>query len=293
MSEEVIVGGYRRVSIIQVGQNSEVWEVTQVGGGQKRFCLKLLLPDKSKDLLHRRSMRREARIALPLQHPRIIQTLKYGTDRRGPHIVMEYFVSQNLKLRKMRGQFEEIIKPHLRKILDQTAQAIAYLHDKRWVHRDVKPDNVLANAQGDVRLIDFALMVRPTGFLSRWLGRRKKTAGTRSYMSPEQIRGQALDHRADIYSFGVMVYELVADQLPFVGTTGAELLHRHLFDPVPKIDTRRGVSPQFEELIGKMLVKDSQRRLGSLHEFLSQMRRIKIFVDEKEPEPSMAGMMGS
>src|SRR5690606_33025097 len=117
-------------------------------------------------------------------------------------ILMEYFPSQNLKLRIMRGQYEEFIKPRLRNLLEQMILALDYVHSQGWVHRDVKPDNYLVSKGGDVRLIDFALAVRAATGLSRLFARKNtRIMGTRSYMSPEQIRGQPLDRRADIYSF--------------------------------------------------------------------------------------------
>ena len=204
--EEVILGGYKRIGILQTGQNSEVWEVVEVGG-KTRFAMKLLLKDRSDEQLQRAALRQEARIGLKLEHPNIIRFYKYAHDRKTPFIIMEHFRSTNLKLQIMRGEGSKL-RPRLRKILKQFCLGLGYLHGKGWVHRDIKPDNLLVNSSAEVRLIDFAISVRAASGLSRLFAGKTKAAGTRSYMSPEQIRGLPLDGRADIYSTGVMLCEL-------------------------------------------------------------------------------------
>src|SRR5690606_33252832 len=108
-----------------------------------------------------------------------------------PYILMELFPAQNLKMRILSGQSEEFIKPRLRNLVEQICQALSYMHSLKWVHRDVKPDNILVNGSGEVKLIDFALAVKETSGLAKLFARKSRTtAGTRSYMSPEQIVGR-------------------------------------------------------------------------------------------------------
>ena len=127
---------------------------------------------------------------------------------------MEYFPAGNLKVRIMRKELD-FLREKGQDILKQAATGLAFMNAKGWVHRDVKPDNILVASSGDVRIIDFALAQRiPTGLVQVLLA-QGKTQGTRSYMSPEQIRGQPLDGRADIYSFGAMCYEMVTGRPPF------------------------------------------------------------------------------
>lgn len=283
--DEVIIGGYKRVNIIQTGQNSEVWEVTD-GEARMRYTMKLLLPEKNDDREQRGMLRHEARVAMSLDHPKIIKFFKYSNDRRNPFILMEYFPSQNLKLRILRNQYESFIKPNLRVILEQTASAISFMHSKKWVHRDIKPDNILVSNGVQARLIDFALAVRVATGFSRLFARRGRTAGTRSYMSPEQVRGLPLDGRADIYSLGIMIYEIVAGRLPFVGRSGGELLSKHLHEAPPPIDPARNVTPEFTQLILKMLAKKATDRIPNLDEFNNRLRTIKMFKDETAATPA-------
>jgi serine/threonine protein kinase len=153
-----------------------------------------------------------------------------------------------------------------------------------WVHRDVKPDNILVNGAGEVRLIDFALAQRvqkPTLF-SKLFGRKAKAQGTRSYMSPEQIRGQPLDGRADVYSFGATAYELVTGRPPFRASSSQELLHKHIIEKplTPQLHNPE-VSDEFAALVLHMLAKKKEDRPKDFHEVLIALRGIKVF-KEKE-----------
>jgi serine/threonine protein kinase len=280
-NQDLIIGGYRRLSVMQTGQNSEVWKVAELGNSNRVVAMKLLLPERERDANQIRLLRHEYRIGKQLQHPKIIRIEKMGWDKHILFVIMEYFAAPNIKTRMQAKEFERFLKPHMRSILEQSAAALEYMHSKKWVHRDIKPENVLVDATGDVRLIDFALAVRSASALAKRFGRRGVTAGTRSYMSPEQIRGYPVDVRADIYSFGVMAYELVAGRLPFVGTTSSELLRKHIFEQPPPIDSSRKVTPEFEQILKRLLAKKEADRFQSMQEFLSRLKAVKIFTDEE------------
>ncbi len=196
---------------------------------------------------------------------------------------MEHFRSTNLKLQIMRGEGIKI-RPRLRKILKQFCQSLGYLHSKGWVHRDIKPDNLLVNASAEVRLIDFAISVRAATGLSRLFSGKTKAAGTRSYMSPEQIRGLPLDGRADIYSAGVMLYEIVTGKLPYIANSGSDLLKKHLSAEVPLIPKDAGVDLVFAQLVRRMMAKHPKDRPASIEEFEKELRSIKIFSDEERSD---------
>lgn len=292
MLEDMMLGGYRRVNVMQTGQNSEVWEVAEPGSG-KRFAMKLLLPERMDDPDQIRMLKHESAVGAELKHPKIIRFYGLKKDKKYKFILMEYFPSMNLKLRMLRkGHYEEFIRPNLRPILEQACQALEFMHSKRWVHRDVKPDNLLVNANVEVRLIDFGLAVRPSGFFAGFGSKNRRTAGTRSYMSPEQIRGKTIDTRADIYSLGVMLYEIVAGKLPYTASTAMELLQKHIHGTVPTIEKDRKVTPEFEQFLQKMLAKNPKDRPATMGDVISRLRGTKIFKDELQANANAAAGIG-
>src|SRR5262249_51975599 len=150
-------------------------------------------------------------------------------------------------------------------------------------HRDIKPDNLLVNSAGELRIIDFALATRieKPSFFGKLLRRKPVVQGTRSYMSPEQIKGEPLDSRADIYSFAASAYELTTQRPPFRGMSAQDLLQKQVVE--------KAVSPQmynpdltddFSNLILKMLAKKRENRPESFHEVLKVLNSIRVFKTE-------------
>ncbi len=170
-------------------------------------------------------------------------------------------------------------------ILKQAATGLAFMNAKGWVHRDVKPDNMLVNSAGELKLIDFAIAERiPTGFGQAGSAARSKPQGTRSYMSPEQIRGQALDGRADIYSFGATAFELVTGRPPFRGASSQDLLNKHIKEkPVSPAFYNPDVTKEFGDLVLRMLAKKKEDRPRDFHEVLMAMRTMKVFISRTRP----------
>jgi serine/threonine protein kinase len=276
---EEVLGGYKLLKHMVTGQTSQVWEVVEVAS-HRHFAMKLLLPEKARDAQHRRFLYHEASVGKQLAHPNIIKIITFVKDRHNPYFVMEYFPAGNLKLRIMRKEVD-FIREKAQDIFKQAATALAFMNAKGWVHRDVKPDNLLVNANAEVRLIDFALAERIPRGLAKWFRRRRKAQGTRSYMSPEQIRGLALDQRADIYSFGASAYEVVTGRPPFRASTSQELLHKHIAEkPTTPRTYNPNVSEDFADLVLRMLAKKKQDRPKDFHEVLIAMRSIRIFKGE-------------
>jgi serine/threonine protein kinase len=179
----------------------------------------------------------------------------------------------------MRKQ-NEFIKEKTHNILRQTATGLAYMNASGWVHRDVKPDNILVNSSGDVRLIDFALAqrIRKASFFARFFRRKAKAMGTRSYMSPEQIRGEPLDGRADIYSFGASSYEIVTGRPPFRASSSQELLTKHIIEKAASPQVYNpDVSDEFSALVLRMLAKKRDERPRDFHEVLMELRGMRVF----------------
>src|SRR6266705_1368150 len=157
MAEEVI-GGYRLLKCMMTGQSSQVWEVVEVAS-HRHFAMKLLLPEKAKERDQRKLLMHEAAVGKELSHPNVIRIAAIGDEKEHCYYVMEFFPAGSLKIRLNLKQFD-FINERCHSILKQAAIALAYITASGWVHRDIKPDNMLVNSAGELRIIDFALAQR-------------------------------------------------------------------------------------------------------------------------------------
>jgi serine/threonine-protein kinase len=270
------VDNYRLLNLMATGQTSQVWEVAEISSG-RHFALKMLLPEHVRSMEQRHFLFHEAEVGRQIIHPKIIRMLTVVKDRDHPYVIMEFFPSTNLKLRIMHK--EPYVRENFKTLVEQAARALMYMHEKGWVHRDIKPDNILANSSAEVRLIDFALakrMAKRRGGLFARKG-RAKAQGTRSYMSPEQIRGEGLDGRADIYSFGATMYEMLTGRPPFRASNPTDLLTKHLQDKPdsPQIHNP-DIGDELAKLILQMLAKKREERPKDFQEFLAKFLSLRL-----------------
>jgi len=231
-------------------------------------------------------LRQEYNVAGKIEHERIIRIFAYGGQGTNPYLAMEWSAAPNLKawVRKGVEKFQYLMP----QIIRQMAEGVSYLNSQGWVHRDIKPDNFLMGQSGWVKLIDFALAVRARKGIAKLLSPKSKIQGTRSYMAPEQIRGEAVDERADLYSLGCAIFELLSGKPPFTGASADELLRKHLGTPPPLVSTaNRNVTPEFSELLRQTMAKDPAKRLESVGEFLANFGTLRLF--KRPPEPPAEG----
>ncbi|MCX7702286.1 MAG: serine/threonine protein kinase [Gemmataceae bacterium] len=272
-----IIDGYRLRQHLQTGQTSQVYEVVEIQSN-RHFAMKMLLPETARDPMHRQMLLHEASVGKQLSHPNIIRIYKVNLSKTTPYFIMEFFPSGSLRARLLQKDML-FIHQNLQHILKQAATGLAFMNASGWVHRDVKPDNILVNASAEVRLIDFAIAYRIPRGIARWFHTRK-SAGTRSYMSPEQIRGEILDGRADIYSFGCTVYELATGRPPFRGKDVTELMTKQLTEkPVTPQSFNPNITDDFARFILHMLAKKREDRPKDFHEVLMALRNIRLFKD--------------
>lgn len=268
------LNGYRLRSLLQTGQTSQVFEVVELKSN-RHFAMKLLLPESAESPEHRRTLFNEAEVGVELRHANVIQIVKVSKAKDTPHFIMEFFPSGSLRLRLQAKDFA-FIKEHSRKIFKGAATGLAYMNATGYIHRDVKPDNILVNSLGDTKIIDFAITKKiPKGF-AKWFYKRGKPQGTPSFMSPEQIRDEILDARADIYSYGCTLFELTTGRPPFRGTSQNDLLSRHFSEkPAPPSAYNSDITDEFSAFVLKMLAKKKTDRPANFHEVLIELRKVR------------------
>ena len=285
MAEEIIEG-YRVVNTLATGQNSQVLEVVEVSS-HRHFAMKILLWEKREDKESRKLLEYEANVGKELTHPNVIKIHKPVALTKGdkvPFFVMEFFPAGSLKVRIQR-QMTDFLLLYGSKILKQAATALAYMNASGWIHRDIKPENLLVSSAGTVKVIDFALArrIESNSFLARLFRRRARyVAGTRTYMSPEQIRGEPLDGRSDIYNFGITAYEMGALRPPFRAASQRELLGKHLNEiPVSPQTFNPELTDDFSKLVLHMIRKKRTDRPQSFHEVLKVLNNIRLYKNEQ------------
>lgn len=270
------LGRYRLAKFIRSGNSTQIWEAIKEDGSG-RCVLKIL----NRQLWGNREeigfLKHEYEVAAKLNHPSIIRVYEFNTEGKIAYLALELFTDQNVK-QVLRDRGHVALLPQFRRIVEQAAGALEHLHGKGWVHCDVKPDNFLLNAAGDLKLIDFSIAQKISSGFSAFFRKRGPVQGTRSYMSPEQIRNEALDPRADVYSLGCVLYELLTGKQPFSGDSPNDLLNKHLKAPVPSVLVHNdNVTAEFAECIRLMMAKDRQRRPASMTEVLKQVRTVRLF----------------
>lgn len=256
----------------------------------RKFALKQLLEEDAVDAAERKAFEFEAKLGMELRHPNLIKVFEYVKDKQQPYFVMEYYPSwYNLRLAITKPEVYPIAKGKLHWIIEQTATALAFLHDKGWIHRDVKPENIIVNRSGEARVIDYGLAMKPFSGLKKLLGAKAPRQGTLSYLSPEQIRCESPSISADVYSFGVTCYELACGRQPFRANSPSELLRKHMHDiPSPPTVHNKNITREYSDLILNMLKKKPADRIADLHEFRSRFGRIRIYQDDPDPQADRA-----
>lgn len=286
--EGELIGGYRTLRHLHSGQDSQVFEVVESNSGMHR-AMKIMLPEAAKVAEKRQLLFHEAEVGLKLAHPNVVKIINVNKKADSPYFVMEFFPAGSLRPRLLSKdpKDKEFLKANAEKIFKHIATGLAYMNESGWVHRDVKPDNILANALGDAKLIDFAIAYKPPTGFAKWFRRRGKGQGTRSYMSPEQIRDEVIDARADIYSFGATCYEIVTGKPPFRGASNQDLLEKHIKEkPVPPKVLNPEVTDDFNQLVMLMLNKSRDDRPRNFHEVLMKLRNMRVFKAAPAPKPA-------
>ena len=276
------VGKYRLFHLIRGGAIYEIWAV-RPPAENTIFAMKWLPKSTQYTREHINGLKHEFVVGSTLNHRACIKTYEYENTANGAYMLLELFKTLNLKQQIISGGNKKLFH-RAKEILTEAAAGLSHLNEKGWVHRDIKPDNFLLSDDNTVKLIDFNLTQKPAGALGKLFGAKTKVQGTHSYMAPEQIRGQALDARADIYSFGCLVYEFFAGKAPFTANTPAELLQRHITSRPPDLSViDKNITPEFAKYVQSMMSKDAAARPASMKDVMMEIKTQKIFYNKPKP----------
>lgn len=274
------IGRYKIGSLIGTGGMGEVYlsEDTQLG---RKVAIKVLAAELLTDDRARKRLVREARAAATLDHPNICSIHEVGEADGHRFIVMQFVEGEPLDVRIKKSPL--VVKEALH-IATQLADALAEAHSKGIVHRDIKPANVMLTHRGEAKMMDFGLakiVVQTQGIESEAetaaiVSTPGTIIGTIPYMSPEQVRGKAVDARSDIFSFGILLYELVSGHRPFHGESSADTATAILtHEPPPLARYSNDVPAELERIVSKALHKEPEDRYQTSRDLLIDLRTLR------------------
>ena len=273
MVGDVLVGRYKLEELVGSGGMSSVYrahdEVLE-----RKVALKVLhatLADQD-DCVER--FRREAQMVAGLQHQNIVGVIDRGEDDGCPFIVLEFVGGRNLK------QLVERDGPlPVERALElgmQIARGLAFAHENGYVHRDVKPQNVLLNDDGEAKVTDFG--IARSLDVKHGVTQTGTVLGTSDYIAPEQAQGQRVDEHTDIYSLGIVLYEMLTGAVPFTGDNFVAVAMQHINETPPRVSEKRpDVSPRLDAAIARALAKQPDNRFSTMNDF---GRELEACLDE-------------
>jgi tetratricopeptide (TPR) repeat protein/tRNA A-37 threonylcarbamoyl transferase component Bud32 len=288
LSPGAMISHYRIIEKIGAGGMGVVYraEDTELG---RTVALKFLAPQALGGQEDRARLRREAQAAAALDHPNICTVHEIGHAEGYTFIVMAYVEGQELKDRIAAGPLD--VEEALRLAI-QVARGLKAAHAKGIIHRDIKPANIIVTGDGSVKIMDFGIAKAAGETKLTGLG---TTVGTVAYMSPEQTQGEEVDHRTDIWSLGVVLYQMLTGSLPFKGGYDQAIIYSILNEaPRPLRELRPDTPAWLEEIISRALAKKPEERYQDLDEFIAdieaQMARPRRRVGVKRLVPTVAAI---
>src|SRR4051794_28422096 len=267
MVGEVLADRYELEELVGTGGMSSVYRAHDRLLDRK-VALKILHQHYSSDDDYVERFKHEARSVAALSHPNIVTVIDRGEHGGRQYIVFEYVEGETLKrLIERRGPAPV---PNAIELGIQVARGLAFAHQQGLIHRDVKPQNVLLNGDGRAKVTDFGI-ARSLN-VQHGMTQTGTVLGTSDYIAPEQAQGQRVDEHSDVYSLGVVMYELLTSEVPFPGENFVAVAMRHINEPPPPIrDKRPDVSPRLEAAVQKAMAKDPADRFPTMIDFCHEL----------------------
>jgi len=271
-----LAGKYKIIKVLGRGGMGIVYKAEDTKL-KRSVALKFLPPELIRDEEARERFVLEARSAAALSHPNICTIHEIAEDGGKSFIAMEYIEGQTLRAKIEKGPLglDEAMN-----IFMQVVEGLEEAHKKGIIHRDIKSSNIMVTEKGQAKVMDFGLAKVKGGIL---LTREGTTLGTVAYMSPEQAQGKEVDHHSDIWSLGVVMYEMLTGQLPFKGEREASILYSVVHEePTPLKEVKRDLPPELQQIINRALKKKPESRYTSTAEMLKDLRKYQDVLRAEE-----------
>lgn len=261
-----IAGRYEVEELVGHGGMSSVYKARDALL-ERHVALKILHEQYSADDDFVERFKREARSVAQLQHPNIVTVIDRGDEDGRQYIVFEYIEGENLKeyvVRKGRLEIREAVE-----VAGEVARALAFAHENGLIHRDVKPQNVLLNGDGRAKVTDFGIA---RSLDVDGMTQTGTVLGTSNYIAPEQASGKRVDAQSDVYALGVVLYELIAGDVPFPGESFIAVAMKHMHEPAPNLlDVRKDTPLRVAAAVDRALEKDPEQRFPSMDAFAAEL----------------------
>jgi len=278
-----MLGVYRIISKVGQGGMATVYKAYQPSM-DRNVAIKVLPGQLAESPEFAARFQQEARFIARLEHPHILPVFDYGEDNGITYFVMRYLDAGSLKDKMAAGPLS---LTEIDRIFTQLADALGYAHGRGIIHRDLKPANALIDSDGNLFLTDFGI-AKLLESASPRLTQTDAIMGTPAYISPEQAQAQPVNQRSDIYSLGIILYELVTGRVPYVADTPLAVILKHLSDPLPLPSVIKPDIPDaIEQVILKALAKNPEDRFGTTGEFVTAWKRALQIVDTVRSEADM------